>query len=103
MATTKQILIRVSVEQHRVLAEKAQAAGVSIPALIRDHLNDIKVSENRERRRFDQLLLARIGKGLELVVEQCRSRDEKIEMVDVLARLIAIERELQHWKEYHGS
>ena len=99
MATSKQILIRVSDEQHRALAEKARVAGVSIPALIRDHLDRINVAESRRYLRLEQILLARMGTQLEIVAEQCRNHNDKVAVLDILARLIAIERELQCWNE----
>lgn len=99
MIRAKQILIRVSEDEHRTLATKARAAGVSIPALIRDHLDRIKVAESRMYARLEQLLLARIGNHLEMVAEQCRNHHDRVAVLDIIVRLIAIERELQAWSE----
>lgn len=102
MASTKQILIRVTNEQHEALAKKASVAGVSVPSLIRDHLNRIKVAESRTYARLEQLLLARIGTQLEIVAEQCRNHDDKAMVLEIIACLTGIERELNQWKERSG-
>ncbi len=102
MPRAKQILIRVTKDEHRALEAKSRAAGVSIPALIRDHLDPIKVSEGRRYARMELLLLARIGTQLECVAEQCRNHGDKIAVIDIVAGLIAIEREIRCWKERSG-
>lgn len=102
MPAKKQILILVTADQHRDLAAKAEAAGVNVQTLIREHFDRIKVSESRTYARLEQLLLARIGRHMEIIAEQCRDHDDKASVLGIIARLIAIERELHCWKERGG-
>jgi len=94
MPAKKQILVLVSAEQHRDLTAKAGETGVSIQTLIRQHFDRIKVAESRALARRDQLFLARIGTQLEIVVEKCRSLDDKKTVLEIIGRLIGIEREV---------
>jgi hypothetical protein len=103
MLRSRQILIRVSDAEYQTLATKAGVAGVSIPSLIREQIGRVRAMDNGKYLRLEQLLLTRIGTHLEIVAERCRNHDEKIAVMDIMARLIAIERELQVWKERRQS
>ncbi len=99
MAKTKQILIRVSEEEHRSLTAKAKTARVSIPTIIRNQLGRVKATENRNLLRLEKLLLVRIVVQMDHMAEQCRKQEDKTIVLDILTHLIGIERELKSWNE----
>lgn len=101
MPKTKQILVRVSEDEHRALAAKAKVAGVSIPFLIRDQIDRVHATENSNHVRLEKLLLVRIGIQMDRMAEQCGGQNDKLAVLEILARLIGIERELRSWNQDH--
>jgi hypothetical protein len=72
---------------------------MSVPALLRESLEKIKLSESVRYAMGEQLLLARIGNQLEIVAEECRKKDDKIAATEIVSKLITLGREIQRRKK----
>jgi hypothetical protein len=55
---TKAVLIRLSTDEHRLLVEKAREGGVTVSALLRDHLSRIRIYNHQDKRRWLCTLLS---------------------------------------------
>ena len=66
---TKRIVVRVSVDEHRAIAQKAVDAGMTMSELARDHLNRIRIQNHREQARLLQTLTS-INNNLTAVSER---------------------------------
>ena len=48
----KRIIVRVSTEEHDLLSAKAVAAGITISALVRDHIDHVKIYNHADKERW---------------------------------------------------
>ena len=55
---TKSICLRLSPEEHEVLCLKAEDAGMSVSALLRDHLGKARIFNHRQQQRWFAVLLS---------------------------------------------
>jgi Mobilization protein NikA len=54
----KRVCVRLSAEEHEVLARKARAAGISVSGLLRDHLDRVSIYNHRGQQRWFAVLLS---------------------------------------------
>lgn len=93
MKRNVQVLVRLSPDEHRGLARRAEALGVSVQEVIRRSLCG-RGGVATLCRRQDALLLARIAAHLAVISERCLALEDATATVAILAHLVAIEREL---------
>ena len=96
---TKSICLRLSPEEHQMVAEKAKAAGLSASALLRDHLGRAQIYNHRETQRWFATLLS-IRKLLAALAERAvvfRPADSAV----AIAYLASISRQLE--QPQHGE
>jgi len=66
---TKRIVVRVSVDEHRAISQKAVDADMTVSELTRDHMNRIRIHNHREQARLLQTLVG-INNNLTAVTER---------------------------------
>jgi hypothetical protein len=49
---TKRIFVRVSAEEHQLLSVKANAAGITVSALVRDHIDQVRIYNHADKERW---------------------------------------------------
>ena len=49
---TKRIFVRVSTQEHQLLAAKAEAAGITVSALVRDHFDQVRIYNHADKERW---------------------------------------------------
>ena len=103
MPKTKQILIRVSEDEHQELAKKASVAGVSIPSLLREQAGHVKPSKHSNYNWLQTILVARISVQLDRMAEQLSTQNDHLTALDIMARLLSIERELEAWNQKRSA
>jgi hypothetical protein len=95
---TKGICLRLSPEEHQMVREKAQAAGMSVSALLRDHLCHTQIYNHKETQIWLATLLS-IRKVLVALAERAvvfRPADAVI----AIAYLASIARQLEEFERH---
>lgn len=90
---SSRIYVRVSPEERALCEAKAEAAGLSVSQLIRDHLGRVKVV-NREDRRALTREIARIGSNLNQLAHWVNTYKHTTEALLVLRVLRDLRAEL---------
>ena len=90
---TKTIKVRLTEEEHRQLTEKAEAAGETLSALLRDHAGRLTV-RNSSQTLHHHLLLNRIANQLGVIARLCQDTPDTVRTVEVLVHLVALDREV---------
>src|SRR5437660_1141882 len=89
---TQTIVIRLSPGEHAVLSQKASDAGITISALVRDHIGQVRVKNDITKARWLQTLIA-INNSLSVLVERAISF-EPVDAAILIAYASAIRRRL---------
>ena len=55
---TKSICLRLSIQEHLALSEKAKAAGLSVSSLLRDHVTHVRVYNHKQQQHWVAILLS---------------------------------------------
>jgi hypothetical protein len=84
---------RVSDEEYAALERKAEEAGVSMSALLRDHFGKVKVRHRDDEKRR-AALLNRLNANLHMVAKWVNTHKGAADAVSVMAHLVALEREI---------
>ena len=87
------VKVRLSQAERQTLEAKAQAAGVSFAALLRDHLGQVSI-RNRDDERQRLAMLNRINTNLNMVARWANTFKERADAWAVVSRLEAIQAEL---------
>ena len=92
-ARTRRAEMRLSEEEYAALEAKAQEAGITLSALLRDHFGKVQVRDREtERRRL--ALLNRINANLNMIARYCNIHKDGADAVSIMAHLVAVEREI---------
>ncbi|WP_407651840.1 plasmid mobilization protein [Bombella saccharophila] len=83
--------VRFSDEEWTTLQEQANAAGMTMSALVRDHLGRVSI-RNREDERQRLIRLNRINANLNMIARWVNTYRDKAETIQVISHLIAIQR-----------
>lgn len=83
--------VRFSDEEWTALQEQANAAGMTMSALVRDHLGRISI-RNREDERQRLIRLNRINANLNMIARWVNTYRDRAETIQVISHLIAIQR-----------
>lgn len=86
--------VRFSDEEWQALNDLAKAADMSMSAVVRDHLGKVKI-RNRKDERERVAMLNRINANLNMIARWVNTYKGKGDAVQVVAHLIAIEREIK--------
>jgi hypothetical protein len=89
---TKRIVVRVSTEEHWALSDKARGAGITLSALVRDHINRVRVYNHAEKEAWLRALVAM--NNMTAALARTASVFNPFESVVALAYLAAIHRQL---------
>lgn len=89
---TKRIFVRVSVEEYNLLSAKAEAAGITVSALVRDHFNQVRIFNHSENEQWFRALSA-ISNTVAALSRAAASL-KPIDAVVTIAYLAAIHRQL---------
>jgi len=85
--------MRLSAEEYAALEAKAEAAGMTMTALLRDHFGKVRIRDrDTERRRV--ALLNRINANLNMMAKWVNTHKGAADTVTVLAHLVALEAEI---------
>lgn len=89
--------IRCSVNEKADLKIRADAAGVTVSELVRQSLGRVRTwtASHRQAHRERTLELARIGTNLNQIARWCNTYKTTAEATEVLAALVAVERQLK--------
>lgn len=95
MTTTrdKTLRVRFSDDEFKALQERAAEAGLSMSELVRDHAGQLKV-RNRKDEHMRNVTLNRINANLNMIAKWANTHKGAAEAVDVIAHLIALQREI---------
>ncbi|WP_282803192.1 plasmid mobilization protein [Bombella apis] len=88
---THMLRVRFSDEEWTALQEQANAAGMTMSALVRDHLGRISI-RNREDERQRLIRLNRINANLNMIARWVNTYRDRAETIQVISHLIAIQR-----------
>lgn len=83
--------VRFSDEEWTALQEQANAAGMTMSALVRDHLGRVSI-RNREDERQRLIRLNRINANLNMIARWVNTYRDRAETIQVISHLIAIQR-----------
>ena len=90
---TKSICLRLSIQEHQALSEKAKAAGLSVSSLLRDHVTQVRVYNHKEQQQWVAILLS-LRKHLTALTEKAAGFGPA-DAVVAIAYLAAIARHLE--------
>ena len=88
---THMLRVRFSDEEWTALQEQASAAGMTMSALVRDHLGRVSI-RNREDERQRLIRLNRINANLNMIARWVNTYRDRAETIQVISHLIAIQR-----------
>jgi hypothetical protein len=92
-ARARRIEMRLSAEEYAALEAKAQDAGLSMSALLRDHVGKVRIRDREtERRRIG--LLNRINANLNMIAKWVNTHKGAADTVSVMAHIVALEAEI---------
>ena len=83
--------VRFSDEEWTALQEQASAAGMTMSALVRDHLGRVSI-RNREDERQRLIRLNRINANLNMIARWVNTYRDRAETIQVISHLIDIQR-----------
>lgn len=92
-ARDKTLRVRFSDDEFKALQERAAEAGLSMSELVRDHAGQLKV-RNRKDEHMRNVTLNRINANLNMIAKWANTHKGAAEAVDVIAHLIALQREI---------
>lgn len=85
--------VRIDEEDYEKLQKLADAAGISMSSLVRDHIGKIRV-RNRTDERERVAMLNRINANLNMIARWVNTHKSAAASVEVVTHLMAIEREI---------
>jgi hypothetical protein len=92
-ARGRRLEFRLSDEEYAELQAKADAAGIKISQLLRDHFGKVRIRHRRdERQRL--ALLNRINANLNMIAKWANTHKGRADATIIQAHLLAIEREI---------
>jgi hypothetical protein len=95
---SRRVWIRFSEPEHAELKAKAAAAGISVSALLRDHLGKVRIRHRHdERQRI--IALNRINSNINQLTRWCNTHQGGADAVQIMAYLRAVEREIMRLTE----
>ncbi|MFT0782369.1 MobC family plasmid mobilization relaxosome protein [Salmonella enterica] len=94
--TTRNNMLRVrfSDAEWQALQDLAESAGMTMSEVVRDHLGKVKI-RNRKDEKDRVVMLNRINANLNMIARWVNTYKGKGDAVQVVAHLIAIEREIK--------
>ena len=94
--TTRNNMLRVrfSDAEWQALQDLAELAGMTMSEVVRDHLGKVKI-RNRKDEKDRVVMLNRINANLNMIARWVNTYKGKGDAVQVVAHLIAIEREIK--------
>ncbi|EDY5539527.1 TPA: hypothetical protein P0M60_003415 [Proteus mirabilis] len=94
--TTRNHMLRVrfSDAEWQALQDLAESAGMTMSEVVRDHLGKVKI-RNRKDEKDRLVMLNRINANLNMIARWVNTYKGKGDAVQVVAHLIAIEREIK--------
>lgn len=91
---TKRIFVRVSTEEHQLLSTKAKAAGVSVSALVRDHIERVRIYNHADKESWLRTMCA--FESTTAALARAAAELSSINAVVTIAYLAAIHRHLNN-------
>lgn len=88
---TRTLHIRLNDEEYATLQKKAEESGLSVSALLRDHIGRVRI-RNREDEKHRLIMLNRINANLNMIARWCNTHKKGASCVEVIGHLIAISR-----------
>jgi hypothetical protein len=85
--------MRLSAEEYAALEAKAGAAGMTMTALLRDHMGKVRIRD-RETERRRVALLNRINANLNMIAKWVNTQKGAADAVMVHAHIVALETEI---------
>ncbi len=85
--------IRCSEEEWEALKQRSEEAGISMSALVRDHLGRISI-KNRDDERQKIAMLNRINLNLSAIAEWASTHHKDANAIEVIAHLISLQRDI---------
>jgi hypothetical protein len=98
---TKSICLRLSPEEHRMLRDKARAAGLSASVLLRDHLGRTRIYNHKQTQIWLATLIS-IRKTLVALAERAVAF-RPADAVAAIAYLASIARQLEHFVRHESQ
>lgn len=89
----KRLIVRLSGEEHKLLSLKATAAGMTLSALVRDHINQVRIYNHADRER--RLRAVSAMENSIAALAKASSVLTPLDSVSALAYLAAIHRYLE--------
>lgn len=86
--------VRFSDAEWQALQDLAESAGMTMSEVVRDHLGKVKI-RNRKDEKDRVVMLNRINANLNMIARWVNTYKGKGDAVQVVAHLIAIEREIK--------
>jgi len=86
--------VRFSDAEWQALQDLAESAGMTMSEVVRDHLGKVKI-RNRKDEKDRLVMLNRINANLNMIARWVNTYKGKGDAVQVVAHLIAIEREIK--------
>lgn len=87
--------VRFSDEEWTALQEQANEAGMTMSALVRDHLGRVSI-RNRDDERQRLIRLNRINANLNMIARWVNTYRDRAETIQVISHLIAIQRYIRN-------
>lgn len=91
---THMLRVRFSDDEWNDLKKQADEAGLSMSALVRDHLGKLTI-RNRTDERKRLTMLNRINANLNMIARWVNTQKSRSETVQVISHLIAIQRTIK--------
>jgi hypothetical protein len=89
----RRVEMRLSGEEYAALEAKAQAAGMTITAVLRDHFGQVRIRD-RETERRRVALLNRLNANLNMIAKWVNTHKGAADAVSVMAHIVALEAEI---------
>jgi hypothetical protein len=93
-ARTKRIFVRVSKEEHQILSAKAKAAGITVSALVRNHIESVRIYNHADKERWLRTMCA--FESTTAALARAAAELSSIDAVVTIAYLAAIHRHLNN-------
>ena len=90
---TKQVLIRLSEEEHARIKGLAEESGMSMAALMRDHLGHIKI-RNRDDEKKRIAMLNRINSNINQIARFANTYKESAEALGIISALLSLDKKV---------
>lgn len=94
MTRNNMLRVRFSDAEWQALQDLAESAGMTMSEVVRDHLGKVKI-RNRKDEKDRVVMLNRINANLNMIARWVNTYKGKGDAVQVVAHLIAIEREIK--------